>query len=787
MADNPPTAAPTEALGDYLAAYSLAELHLYRQRRSHPDEGWEDVTETVFGTWTPDAGGHGSQLQLFARSPFAFTRSTSRRWTDSFLDAQQTWPCTPQPEVTSTCIDWTDRQLDSSLPRLWEQEGATLSSEADLFVGTTADGSTPAVRLGPSTAPDGTKQPGLLWIGLPEAAAEVTATIEMHGVGVILRAWSRDREVAVDAGGPETKELRVVARGIDAVTLGWGLSVESILVRVCWVTAGRRGRSRRLGRRPAGARGRGRPLVEQRADPRPRQPLPARGDHRRGADEGRDGGRPRRRHAFRAVPDRRAARDRARLGAATAAARSERARQLPVRRRAGGSGRVRPLEHPRRGRRPGRSRAYDLGCEFDATCVQQMYGADMQIRVLDNAGRPALGTDGADLVFANSWVEAPTTTLATSESTWLEQLDGCTGAVEWLELAGDDTLRTEVPGLLYDDFSGTIETAWEAYVLDPSETRSANWHLDGGLLRQDVDVAGGDVSPDSPDKPGTAYVAGGIDAADVAVETLASADAGAYGLVFRWQGTGDYYRFSVGRQTVRLVRMRGGTVSELWSGSGGYAGGTTLLAVQAEGARIRCQVDERLVCDVREDDAETAPSGSVGLYTWNSTTAAFDEIRARAWPGEALRPERGYTARLEASRPLFTDALDDLAAFDVVGLATGDPSTASSAASGTATIVRPRQDHSPVVALAGDPVAGRLGRRVRGAPPGLRRVRARRPPHGPGQQPLSRAHPRRRPVAGRTAPGRTRAQPGAGGLARRRRRSTSGATTRFRCAVRGRR
>ncbi len=237
-------------------------------------------------------------------------------------------------------------------------------------------------------------------------------------------------------------------------------------------------------------------------------------------------------------------------------------------------------------------RAYDLGCEFDASHVQQMYGADMRIRVRDHDGRPALAADGSELVLDNAWEEAPATTLTTGEATWLSRLDACTGDVEWTSLAADEELRAAVPGLLYDDFSGALATAWTAHVLDPAETRAAGWHLSGGTLVQDVEIDGG-----------TAYVAADVDVADVAVETVGWADSGSFGLVFRWQGTGDLYRFSITPERQRLVRVTGGTARELWSAPGGYAPGVpTLLAVQAEGGRIRCQVGERLVCDVVDAD-----------------------------------------------------------------------------------------------------------------------------------------------------------------------------------------
>ena len=702
VADNPPAAEPSTPIGDYTAAYALAALRLHRWRRSHPEEGWLDVTDTIVATWTPDAGDAGSRLQLFARSPFAFTRSTSRRWVDSFLDAQVTWPCTPAPAAVQSCIDWDAYAVGAELPRLWEQDGAILSSEAPLTVQNASRGGR-AVQLRWGSTPAGIPQPGLLWIGLPQPAAEVSALVEVpEGDWVVLRAWAGDEQVAVQWGVPGTVTLRVAATRIDAVTLGWGFNVEPALVSVCWITQSSAeardtwSANQQLLEIAASRWSSDEPILEPDShyllEVTTRALLTRDGaevERIEGAHslQFQTGGPPGIVPAWVPVPP---------PPTPNTAARFPHGGVLQS---------LAPYVRwsiPDPGARPV-FRAYDLGCEFDAGHVQQMYGADMRVRVRDHDGLPALDPAGAEIVFENAWEEAPSTTLTTSEASWLSRLDACTGAVEWGGLTLDERVRTQMPGLLYDDFSGTLATAWSAHVLDPTETRPANWHLDAGVLSQDVDIAGGDSAPASPDKPGTVYVAADVAAADVAVETLAWATSGVYGLILRWRGTGDYYRFSIGPQRLRLVRVEGGAVHELWSSPGSYEPGiATLLAVQAEGPRIRCQVGERIVCDI-EDAAPGVPGGSVGLYTWDSDSAAFDELRARAWPGAALAPEQPYTAELEASRPLFEDPLDDLAAFEQVTLSTGAASTTSSAANGVATIACPKASHLSVAALGGDP------------------------------------------------------------------------------------
>ena len=697
VADNPPGSPPTVSIGEHSAAYSLTELRLHRWRRTHPDAGWEDVTDTVVATWTPDAEGAGSRLQLLARSPFAFTRSTSRRWVDSFLEAHVSWPCSMPPPAVRNCIDWNDRPDKAKLPRIWEQGGATLTSEAELTVDDQGDG-TRAIMLRWAPAPDGTPQPGILWIGLPEPAVEVTAEIEVYsGDWVALRGWSAGRQVGVDLGPPGTVLLRVVGESIAAATIGWGFNVEPLLRRVCWVpkAAADAGETWSANQETLVTAAERWESAEQILDPESHYRL----EVKTSALLTKNGGEVDRVDGVHTVQFQTGGPPGIVPGWVPAAP----ADAFPH------GGVLRDLAPyvarsiPEDGALPV-FRAYDLGCEFAATHVQQMYGADLRIRLRDHDGRPALDDAGAEIEFANAWEEGPTTTLSTHEAIWLSRLSACTGEVEWTALTGDDQVRAQAPGLLSDDFSGALGTVWAAAVLDPAETRVAGWKLDAGALRQDVAIAGGDPAAASPDKPGTVYVAAGVSAADLAVETTGWADTGAFGLVFRWQGTADYYRFSVGRQRHRLVRVAAGRVTELWSATAGYEPGVpTTLAIQAQGARIRCQVDDRLVCDIAEAGLDTVPAGSVGLYTWGTADAAFDDVLARPWPGPALRPARGYTAELVASRPVFTDPFTDLQAFDAVNLVTGDLVTTCSAAGGVATVAAPRGGGS-VVALAGDPM-----------------------------------------------------------------------------------
>ena len=677
VADNPAVPAPTSRIGAYDASYSLTDVQLFRRPRDRvADEGeaaaWDDVTDSVFGAWTVDAaagsGTAGTRLQLFARTPFAFTRFTSRRFSDAFLAANPGWPCgEAPPDPSPVCVDWRQTPDDTRMPPLWEQGGACFASEATLTV---ADGE---LKLGTDTDAGGQRRPGTLWIALPEPAAEVLATVEVFtGDAVVLRAWSGDQMVGSDFVIGHSEPLHVLADGIDAMTLDWGLSNECILVSVCWrsqtlvdtwaawesgqdalVAAAERWSSAEpvlapdshyllvVGTRALLAKG---GVEVQRVD----------GSH---AVQFRTGGPPG------VVPE---------WVEDPAVAQQNTIGRFPHAGVLADLGAYVRWTVPDPGAQPV-LRGYDVGCEFDADHVQQMYGADLVVRLRDGDGRPVLDTDGAEVVFANAWEEAPTTTLTSAESAWLTALDACTGAVEWSLVGGDWQLRAQVPGLLVDDFS-LLTDAWSAHSLDPSDARSPHWYATAGELRQDVDLP-----------QGAALVSEDVDVADVALEAVGRAASGAFGIVFGWRGERDHHRLVVYSGRTLLVRVRGGDETVLATMVGGFAPDVaTLVAVQVRGARIRCQIGERLAADVTDDDA--VPSGLVGLFALGAT-ARFDRVMARAWPGSALAPARQYTAELMASRPLFAPELEDLSGFEVVELAGGAPATGSKAASGVATIV----------------------------------------------------------------------------------------------------
>ena len=196
--------------------------------------------------------------------------------------------------------------------------------------------------------------------------------------------------------------------------------------------------------------------------------------------------------------------------------------------------------------------------------------------------------------------------------------------------------------------------------------------------------------------------------------------------------------------------FRTGTVPQL------YGGDLALRLSGDDGIGLDLGVDWQQAATTTASEADSAwlarlldcagrPSGGLG----------GDDVLVASLPaGTVLPANRMLTARLLATRPLFTDPFDDLAGFDQQVLGTGAAVTSCSAAGGVATIARPRNRPDSVVALAGDPEMAGLHRdlcrdaaRRRQFRPG-RRARRPRPPAGAG------GDRRRRPEAGRGEPGR---------------------------------
>ena len=438
MSDNPPAPAPVTAIGDYVADYTITTMSLSRRRRGEPDTGWQDVTASAFGTWTPDAGDAGSRLQLMSRSPFAFTRFSSRRWVDGFLAADPDWPCRPQPPLEPVCLTWADRAIRTVMPAMWEQDGAVLSTDARLVV---FDGPGPSrvLRLGPADDDDGQGTAGRLWVALPEPASVVTALVYApEGNPILLSGWTGYDIVDEDLQVAGIGVLTVSGDALDAVTLDWPRE-ESELAALCWT--------------------------------------PAATDAARAAWADRDSRLTTAATRWSDVqpifePDCHYLLEiatRARLTAEDGTVVQDVAGTHTVQFQTGGPPAIQPdrltpppppatdfpyggpladlapyLLHtvPDRGAAPV-FRSYDLGCTFVASYVPQFYGGDLRVRVFGDDGRPVTDGAGTEIVLDCASEQASTTTVTVPDAAWLARLDACAGLPQ--PIRGDEILRADLP------------------------------------------------------------------------------------------------------------------------------------------------------------------------------------------------------------------------------------------------------------------------------------------------------------------------------------------------------
>ena len=437
-------------------------------------------------------------------------------------------------------------KVGTRLPALWTQRGATSAPRPTWVVDVGGRGGR---RSWGRPRPAGTPQPGTLWIGLPEPAAVVPLTVGVPGDDwVTLRAWAGDGTGQRPARRPGRASCGSRRRRRDR--RGHHRDGASASSRRCPASAGSpqadADAQAGLESGAGGAGDGGRALVERRAGARARQPLPP-GGHHPGAAARRTATRSSGSKDRTPCSSRPAARPAS--CPAWVADPPPPAPNTSVRFPHGGvladlAAYVR-WTIPDPGAVPV-FRAYDLGCEFDASHVQQMYGADLRIRLRDGNGRPVLDAAGAELVFA-------------------QRLGG--GADD------DADHRASPPGYAagrvhrggrVDDAGGRRRDA-EPGRRACSTTTSPASSLTGGrrwcstrprrapptgtstaaCCARTSTIAGGDAAAGSPDKPGTVVHGRRRRRRRRRRRDPGLGRDGAYGLVFRWRATGDHYRFSV--------------------------------------------------------------------------------------------------------------------------------------------------------------------------------------------------------------------------------------------------
>lgn len=628
-------------IGEHTFDYELLEISLEYWPKAGATT-WKPVPpEDLFGTWVAELDGSGdpaaSKLQLWTKTPFAFTRRTSRVYQDWFLANFPGWPCGSAPEPTQVCVDWKDETPNKPWGEMFFHKGLFFASDFPTF--TQAAPRTTPCRIDGETALAFAYR---LWIWFPEPVRTVDLCIEDEDNIEFVRAYSGGQVVQELTG--VMHQVHLEARGIEWVEI-ISPSDDTFLASVCYTTEaeaaiyewetenaeriaasesiwsseeeifGPETYYRLKARVKTIRRGRGDDAENEYTHyayfhtsgppaltPAWALPAPAGGQNPGSMEVG-------------AYPS----------GGKLADLVEYVWRTIP------GSGRVAVF------------RAYDLGVEFNENYVEQMYGADMVIQLRDTNDQPVRDEEGVEVRFANQWEDLPVVELSDTEITYVSQVKNCGEA--WAAAYPPDRRVTSSAGvLLEEDFAGGLSAGWR----EPGEESSSiesNWTIGGGQLKRVAPVG----------SLGALLVAGDPGWGDYALEAELSDEGDEVGLVFRYTDDDQerYYRLRLDAGGRYLERFEGGEVTVLWQDSRTYTPTTgQVLAVQCLGARLRGQLGAELLFDL--EDGAAFLNGQVGLYT--NGTAAFAHFLVRSWPGGALKANTFYTAELRASFPLYQAA-----------------------------------------------------------------------------------------------------------------------------------
>ena len=184
--------------------------------------------------------------------------------------------------------------------------------------------------------------------------------------------------------------------------------------------------------------------------------------------------------------------------------------------------------------------------------------------------------------------------------------------------------------------SGAFKEDWSPPVEEGNQGGPSNWHVDGNTLYQTRNIH--DLPNDARDplnKLGTQIIAGDLIWTDIVFRVyLESHDDDAIGVIFRYKGPNNYYRFSMDleRNYWRLVKKADGAFIEtpLWEADFSQqdkafkAGHRYELILVAIGNNLCGFINGVSIFELEDDDA--IESGQIGLYCWGNTDARFSNV-----------------------------------------------------------------------------------------------------------------------------------------------------------------
>ncbi|MCC7205741.1 MAG: hypothetical protein IT323_00450, partial [Anaerolineae bacterium] len=128
------------AIGDYTFDYTLDPDSIRLEKWPKAGAGgWTAFDSAdLDGAWAVEVDGEGkasaSKLQIMAKTPFAFTRRTSRTYADWFLAAYPGWPCGEAVAAIERCVDWHGVEFQDVSGTAFVHEDLTFLSEFAMWL-----------------------------------------------------------------------------------------------------------------------------------------------------------------------------------------------------------------------------------------------------------------------------------------------------------------------------------------------------------------------------------------------------------------------------------------------------------------------------------------------------------------------------------------------------------------------------------------------------------------------------------------------------------------------------
>lgn len=181
--------------------------------------------------------------------------------------------------------------------------------------------------------------------------------------------------------------------------------------------------------------------------------------------------------------------------------------------------------------------------------------------------------------------------------------------------------------------SSTAIGPWQI-VDEGTSSGPSQWWTDGESFHQRSNIH----SSDLPKGSGTLAIAGESNWTNYSFKTqLKSQDDDGIGVVFRYQNTQNYYRFSMDeqRQFRRLVRVKDGVATILQESAEGFNKGQDYtVKITVLDNLIKVYLDGQLLFERQDNSFAT---GKIGLYNWANTGAEYAYVQVTSPDVEVYR------------------------------------------------------------------------------------------------------------------------------------------------------